>query len=186
MQISQQTSHSRIFYNRIFYSKILYWIPAGLFAKYPITKFNIKFLNFLSATTNSTWLSSTTKVIIAPLRIHGNTNSVKMCKRVVDNSATTRNSSVYLIQQIWDLFSKQQRCIQSLSCSLLLNQSLTTTSANISLSMKGGGRINQFGDIKTSAFNRRIHWRHVTGWWSVQIKSRPWNEANHSIIAYSP
>ena len=45
-------------------------------------------------------------------------------KRVVDDSATTRNSSVDLIQQIWDLFSKQERCIQSLSCSLLLNQSL--------------------------------------------------------------
>ena len=64
-----------------------------------------------------------------------------MCKRVVDDSATARNLSLDLIQCIWDLFSKQERCIQSLSCSLLPNQSLATTSTNISVSMKGRGEV---------------------------------------------
>ena len=158
MQIFQQIIHSRIFYV-IEYSTTEFCILVGLFIEYPTMKFIIEFLNFLSAITNPTWLSSTIKVIITPLRIHGNTNNVKMCKRVVDDSATTRNSSLDLIQQIWDLFLKKERCIQSLSCSLLQNQSLATTSTNILVSMKGGGWSNQFGYIKAFAFNQRLHWR---------------------------
>ena len=60
----------------------------------------------------------------------------------MDDSAIAKSMSLDLIQQIWDLFSKQEGCIQSLLCSLLLNQSLATTSVNISVSMKGGGRSN--------------------------------------------
>ena len=123
--------------------------------------------------------------VIFRLKMHGNTNSVKMCKMVVDNSATARNPSRDLIQQSWDFFSKQERCIQSLSWSFLLNQSLATSLANISISMKGGGRSNQFNNIEAFTFNQRLHGRHMADWWCVQIESRPWNEANHLAHAYS-
>ena len=185
MQIFQQIIHSRIFCDRIFYNRILYSSRSFHRISYHEIQYWILELSKCNHKSNNMifFYNISDHCPIENSWEHPQCEDVK---RVVDDFATTRNLSLDLIQQIWDLFSKQERCIQSLSCSLLLEQSFTTTSTNILVSMKGGGRSNQFGDVETSAFNQRIHWRHVTRWWSIQIKSRHWNEVNHLVTAYSP
>ena len=108
-------------FRRISYHKIQYWILE-------LSKCNHKSNNMIFFYNKSDH---------CPIENSWEHPQCEDVKRVVDDSATTRNLSLDLIQQIWDLFSKQERCIQSLSCSLLLEQSFTTTSTNISVSMKG-------------------------------------------------